>query len=476
MEKLFDPQSIAIVGFSARPGNPGQGVLSNLQTYGYRGQIHLVGRSGGEYEGLTVSRSVDELPDGVDLAVIMTSAAAVPDVLEACGRRGIPFACIESAGFDEFSPEGPALTGQLREIAHRCKIRFTGPNGFGVVSLQEGVFVPFGTITPDWMGAGRVSLLSQSGGLLYHIGCLLTTSGLGLARGVSMGNKADLNEVDLLPYLLDDTRTDVIWLYLEGFADGRRLLDLARSSAKPILMLKSGRTPTSRQALQSHSAALSTDDRVVSAMARQANVIRVDDFQQMVDITKAFSAPPVKGNQLLVFTRSGGTGVMAVDEAEANGFHLMDIPDWFADEVRRCTVADVIRTSNPVDLVTIFDVDSWLHLVTEGTRRLQPDAVVMSYIYSRNWTPSEGWRLAEGLRDLIHRLEIPVLLVVSAGSEVFAALERDLGHPVYREIGAAIQSLAAVRDWQLRSLPMPYPKLQVLSPSTPLCCLRPCRW
>ena len=190
-------------------------------------------------------------------------------------------------------------------------------------------------------------------------------------------------------------------------------------------------------------------------MARQANVIRVDDFQRMADITKAFSAPPVKGNQLLVFTRSGGTGVMAVDEAEANGFHLIDIPDWFADEIRRCTVADVIRPSNPVDLGTIFDVDKWLHLVTEGTRRLQPDAVVMSYIYSRNWTPSEGWRLAEGLRDLSHCLEIPVLLVVSAGGGLFAALERDLGHPVYREIGAAIQSLAAVRDWQLRRQALP---------------------
>lgn len=450
MDQFFFPKSIAIVGFSMREGNQGQSVFDNLQMYGYRGRVYLVGRGGGEYCGEKIYQSVEVLPESADLVVILTSARAAPDALDSCGRRGIRYACVASGGFDEFSPGGSPLTGQLREAARRWDMKVTGPNGFGVVNLQEGVFAPFGNMIPAWMRPGRVSVISQSGGLLFHIGLVLTTGGLGVAKGASIGNKVILNETDFLPYFLQDSGTDTIWLYLESFSNGRKLLAQARSAHKPILMLKSGRTQASHKALQSHSAAMASDDRVVSAVARQANLVRVSDFRQMVEITKAFSAPPVKGNDLLVFARSGGTGVMAVDEAEANGFHLVDLPDWFAEEFRKCCGADVITPSNPIDLGTIFNTDIWLHLLEMACSRLKVDAVVMSYISSPLWSESTAPRLTQAIKELAGKLPIPLVLVVTTEGGEEAALERNLGIPVYREIGDAIHSLAVVRDWWQR--------------------------
>jgi acetyltransferase len=450
--QFFYPKSLAIIGFSLREGNQGQSIFINLNSYGFQSPIYLVGRSGGQYLEHQIYATVEELPECVDLAVIVTGARSVPEALDSCGQRGIKYACIASGGFDEFSPGGSPFTVQLREVARKWNIHFTGPNGFGVVNLQEGVFTAFGNMAPEWMRSGRVSVISQSGGLLYHIGIVLTTGGMGVAKGVSMGNKVNLNETDFLPYLLQDDGTDIIWLYLESFSAGRTLLEQARSAVKPILLLKSGRTLASQHVLKSHTAAMVSDDRVVSAMARQANIVRVSDFRQMVEVTKAFSAPPVRGNDLLVFARSGGTAVMAVDEAEANGFHLVDIPEWFADEFRMCCGPNVITPSNPVDLGTIFNTDTWLHLLEIACHRMKVDAIILSYISSPIWSESVAPHLTQAIKELASNLPIPLVLVVAEEGGEAAALERDLGIPVYREIGDAIQSLATVRDWWRRKI------------------------
>lgn len=447
MDRLFSPRSIAIIGISPREGNLGRGVLDNLREYGYRGQVHLVGRRGGTYDGLPVRTSVDDLPAGIDLAVILTPATTVPDYLEACGRRGIRRACIESAGFDEFSGEGTALQARLIEIARRWEIRFTGPNGLGVVNLPQGVCAPFSPMLRDWIRPGRISVVAQSGGLIHHAGFLLTAAGMGMNKGVSLGNKVSLNETDFLAYLLQDDTTDVIWLYLEGISDGRRLLELARASHKPILMIKAGRGQASQEILHSHTAALVSDDRVVSAAARQANILRTDDFAELINLTKAFTLPPVEGSDMLIFARSGGRAVMAADAAEAHGFRLVAVPPSLAEEIRRYNDADVIRPTNPVDLGAMYDEDAWVHLLAEGVESLRPHAALMSYIYTPAWEAKSARQVAEALRDLARRANVPLAVVPSARAELVSQLERDLGYPVFREVGDAIRALAAARDW-----------------------------
>jgi acyl-CoA synthetase (NDP forming) len=452
LDKLFCPQSIVIVGISPRPDNLGQGVLLNLQEHGYRGAIYLVGRGGSELKGLPVHDSVDELPEGIDLAVILTPAPTVPGYLDACGRRGIRRACIESSGFGEFSAGGPALQAQVVEIARKWGIRFTGPNGLGVINLERGVCVPFAPLTQGWIRRGRVSVLAQSGGLLQHASSLLVAAGMGINKGVSLGNKVDLNEADFLEYLLADEGSDVIWLYLEGFSDGRRLLELARASPKPILLLKAGRGRASQRILHSHAAALASDDRVVSAAARQAGILRVDDFRQMVNLTKALVLPPARGNDLLIFSRSGATAVMAADAAEAHGFRLIDAPPSFLEKIRRHNRADVIAPTNPVDLGAMFDREAWVNLLAEGIAALRPHAAIMSYIYTPSWDRETARQLAEALRDLGRRIEIPLALAPTAKVEEIDALERSLGYPIFREIGDAVHALAVSRDWQQKRM------------------------
>jgi acyl-CoA synthetase (NDP forming) len=397
-----------------------------------------------------VHKSVDKLPPGIDLAVILTPASTVPDYLDACGRQGIRRACIESSGFGEFSAGGPALQAQIVDIARKWDIRFTGPNGLGVINLEHGVCVPFSPMTRDWVRRGPVSILAQSGGLIQHASCLLAAAGMGINKGVSMGNKIDLNEADFLEYLLADEGTGIIWLYLEGFSDGRRLLELARSSPKPILMLKAGRGQASQRILHSHAAALASDDRVVSAAARQAGILRADDFGEMVNLTKALVLPPVRGNDLLVFSRSGGTAVMAADAAEAHGFHLIDIPPSFLTKIRHHNRADVIMPTNPIDLGAMFDLEAWVSLLEEAITTLRPHAAVMSYIYTPSWESETARQLAEALCDLGRRIDVPLAIVPAAKVEEIDALERSLGYPIFREIGDAIQAMAASRDWHRR--------------------------
>jgi acetyltransferase len=451
LDKLFSPDSIAIVGISPRKGNLGRGVLDNLREYGYRGRVHLVGRGGGTYDGLPVQTSVADLPDGIDLAVILTPAATVPGYLEACGRRGIRRACIESAGFDEFSDEGAALQARLIEIARRWEIHFTGPNGLGVVNLPEGVCAPFSPMLRNWIRPGRISVVAQSGGLIHHAGFLLTAAGMGMNKGVSLGNKVDLNENDFLAHLLEDDTTDAIWLYLEGIADGRRLLELARAARKPLLMIKAGRGGASREILRSHTAALAGDDRVVSAAARQANIVRAGNFAELINLTKAFALPPVAGRDLLIFARSGGRAVMAADAAEAHGFRLAAVPPSFLEEVRRHNRADVIRPTNPVDLGAMYDEEAWVHLLEEGVESLRPHAALMSYIYTPAWEARSAGQVAADLRDLARRINLPLAVVPSARADVVGDLERDLGYPVFGEVEDAIRALAASRDWHARA-------------------------
>jgi len=450
MDRFFHPKSIAIIGFSLKEGNQGQSVLGNLERFGYRGGIYLVGRSGGDYNGRKILPSVEALPERVDLAVILIAPAAVPEILEACGEHGIRCACIATGGFDELMQGGSPLTRPLREIAKKWKIHFTGPNGFGVINPAEGVFIPFGVESPEWLGPGRVSFVSQSGGLLYHVGNLLTSAGLGTSMGVSMGNKVNLNESDFLPYFEADPGTDVILLYLESISNGRELMHQALRSEKPILMLKSGHTQASQKALQSHSAAMATDDRVVDAMARQAGILRVDDFRQMIQLARAFVGPRIRGNQLLILARSGGAGVMAVDEAIAHGFDLIEFPDEYARELQKYFKEDVIRPCNPLDIGTIFNMDVWLELVESACLHLRPDAILLAYLSQPDWPEDQVARFNQQVQALGWRFDIPIALVVNAKGTQVASFERQPASLIFEEVGEAVQSLAAVRDWNQR--------------------------
>jgi len=460
VDKIFYPSSVVVIGVSERPDNLAANIIRNLIAFNYNGDIHAVGLQAGEIHGVPILASIDELPEGIDLAVILTPAATVPELLEACGRKGIRRAVIESGGFTEFSKAGRELQKQVRAVARRWGMRFVGPNCISVVNMENGLCLPFARLDPQAARRGPVSVLAQSGGVSITYLILLSETGLGANKVVSMGNKADLDEVDYLTYLLDDPGTGVICLYLESMEEGRRLLELAGSSPKPIIVQKANTGRASAQIAFSHTAALANDDAIVDAALRQADVTRAASFEEAVGLAQGFTLPPVAGDDLLIISRSGGHAVVAADVAEDHDFRLRPIPKDFANEVRRMFRADVIAPTNPLDLGAIFDFDIYGRIVEESLHALNPSALLLVHTYSSGPEATTSLRLARRLGHLSREMEKPLAFCAFAQRREVEDLKRETEIPVFTEIETAVRALAASRDRHAsppRLLPLPSP-------------------
>jgi acetyltransferase len=449
MQRIFYPDSIVVIGVSERPDNLARTIVANLCSFGYKGRLFAVGRRGGVVQGIPIATSLDEVPDGLDLAVILTPAATVPDLMEACGRKGIRRVVIESGGFSEFSQEGRRLEQRLVEIAHRWDMRFVGPNCISVVNLENGVCLPFGDMSAGNARLGPASVVSQSGGVSLTYVDRLCVAGVGVDKAVSIGNKTDLNENDYLEYLLQDPGTKIVCLYLESIGDGRRLMNLARSSKKPIIVHKVNRGEASHRVALSHTAALADDDQIVSAALRQVGIIRAEDFRESVAIAQGLTLPPVRGKRLVVISRSGGHAVIAADAAERYGFQLAPLSDEFTEHVRGLFPADVIAVTNPIDLGVIFDFDMYAGIVEECLKMLSPDAVLLINTYTL--AEAEGaHRLARRVEEIVRESGRPIAFCVYSQGNESQVVQQHTSLPVFAEIEDAIRGLAASRDWNLR--------------------------
>jgi acyl-CoA synthetase (NDP forming) len=447
MRKIFYPESLVVLGVSPRAENLGKNIIANLLEFGYRGKIYAVGRERGEVFGIQILSAVEELPEGIDLAVFLTPAPLIPELLDRCGRKGIRWAVIESAGFSEFSEEGRLLEAHLLEVARRWGIRFVGPNCLSIINLENGLCLPFVPVSRSAARPGRVSVVSQSGGVALTYANLLSVPGLGVNKVVSIGNKLDLNELDYLEYLLADPGTELIILYLEGIEDGRRLMELARASEKPILLHKAHRGQASRAIAKSHTAALANDDRVVSAAARQAGLIRVPDFRAAVNCAKALSLPPIQGDQLAIIARTGGHAVISADGAEAAGFRLYQLPEEFLAQVQNLFRAKVIRPTNPLDLGDLFDLRLYAWITEQCLQMEGVDAILLVHTYGAKTEGSQTRELVARVKALSSHYGKPVALVLFSEREELARLERELDWPFFLGIEEALQALAAARDY-----------------------------
>ncbi|HUK51402.1 MAG TPA: acetate--CoA ligase family protein [Terriglobales bacterium] len=446
LQRIFYPNSVVVIGVSERPENLARMIIDNLHNFHYNGKVFAVGRTKGIVHSIPITTSLDDVPDGLDLAVILTPAATVPGLMESCARKGIRCVVIESGGFSEFSEEGRQLEQRLLEIAGRWGMRFVGPNCISVINQEIGLCLPFPSISPTTARLGPASVISQSGGVSVTYLDLLCMAGVGVNKAVSIGNKADLNEVDYLAYLLKDPGTKIVCMYLESVSDGRELMEMARSSTKPIIVHKANRNQSSQQVALSHTAALADDDQVVSAAFHQAGIMRAEDFGEAVAIAQGLTLPPVRGNNLVVISRSGGHSVVAADAAERFGFLLAPLPDDFIKHVRGLIRTDVIALKNPIDLGLIFDFDLYGRIVEECLRMLSPDAVLLVNTYSLN--EAEGaHRLARRVEEIVKESGRPIALCVYSQGVEKQKTQQETSIPVFAEIDDALRGLAASRDW-----------------------------
>ena len=351
MEKFFAPVSVAVIGASATPGKPGNVVIRNIVANGFGGKIYLVNPRGGEIEGLKVHKSIEELPDGIDQAIVTLPARAAPGTIRALGAKGIGAVVLAASGFAEVDHVGAELQAELNAAIAAAGVRVFGPNTTGHVSVPgkfTSSFFPLGKVP-----GGSVSYITQTGNFsgisLRHI---MSAENYGVCRIAGLGNKADLDESDMLDYLGNDEQTESIFLYLESIKDPKRFLRIARrvSRDKPVVMLKGGASVEGARAAVAHTGSLAGDGRVIDGALEQAGVTRIHKYSQLFHVAKALAAMPLPaGNRISFLSPSGAFTVCMTDFARANGLEVPDIAEKTRRRLQKISPA-FIRMRNPVDI------------------------------------------------------------------------------------------------------------------------------
>jgi acetyltransferase len=440
MREFFYPNSIAVIGVSSKPDNLGRNIVANLVEYGFEGIVYAVGPSGGVIETRRIYRAVGDIPDHVDLAVILTPAKTVPGILEECGQKGIRRAIIETAGFREYTEEGLRLEEEISRIARQYEMRFIGPNCIGAMNMENGFCVPFPRLK-KFVKAGEVSVITQSGGVGMAVLNLMTNEGLGLNKFVSVGNMLDVSAEDLLEYFITDEGTGLIFVYLESIHDGRRMMDLARQSGKPILTFKANIGKLGQNIALSHTASLASDDKVVDAAFHQAGIVRIRDATSLGNNLKSLRLPPMRGKRLAIISRSGGHAVLAADASELSGFELAHFPDSFLREIEGYFRASVIRLTNPLDLGDLFDLEMYAQIVERTLQLGGVDGVVFLHTSLSEVENLASRQLLEHLMQASERHDKPVAYYISTMAPEVNYLKQKYDFPIFTQVVETVRAL-----------------------------------
>jgi acetyltransferase len=450
MKNLVNPSQVVVIGASDSPQNLARNIVHNLIEFGYRGGIYLLGRKEGFLYGHKIHTSFDPLPDGLDLAVLLVPAVHVPRYLEQCGQKGIKMAVIESGGFGEFDDQRKQLEQQLIDIAERYDMRFTGPNCLGVISYHSGLALPFIQLEPTGLPPGRTSLLAQSGGVGIYFINAFAEANIPIDRFVSLGNKLNIDETDLLRDLRQHHQPDCVCLYLEDIKRGREFYDELKQCEFPVLVQKANTTEAGSRIAQSHTASVAGDDRVISFMLKQAGATRVRDMRSMTNLAVAMRMPPMHGNNLAVVSRSGGHAVIAADLAEHFGFHLPQPSAQTAAEFASYFRAHVIKPINPFDLGDLFDFEVYVKIIENTLADPQIDGVVFIHTYHPQREGETSQKLLHTCAQIAQNSPKPLYVCVVTENSEIERVKKSSKSTIFSDPEDALRALAASRDYAQR--------------------------
>ena len=454
MDFFFNPVGIAVVGATPNPLKGGYAILKNLLT-GYKGNIYPVNPRYSEIEGLPCYPSISSITGHVDLAIVFVPAKLVPAAIEECSAKGVRGVMIESGGFAETGRFGGSLQQSLIDISGRTGVRLWGPNCMGLVDAIDGLVFSFMdpyTLQHGLLIPGRVSLIVQSG--LLSAGFLVDVMSnriSGFSKVCSVGNKIDVNECDLLPYLLRDENTQVVGLYLESFSDGRRFVEICRESTKPVVVLHGGKSAKGAEAAMSHTASLAGNHKIISGSLDQAGVTQARDFHQMIDLCRSLAA--VSGQvggpgRIAILTFSGGSGIVSADFIEEQGLSVAELSTATKNSLGSF-FPDWMPVSNPVDLWPSIekhgggDFDVYSRALSIVLADPNVDAVFLH-------TFAGNFRIGLNMEDLAKQSRTagkPVFVwLIGSHEQAFLFRQEALTHgiPVFHEISRAVKCLAAV--------------------------------
>ena len=440
---LFEPESVAVIGVSQEPGKIGYKILENMIEVGYKGKIFPVNPKGGQALGLDILTNVEDIEGSVDVAVIAIPARFVYDAVVSCAKKNVKFLTIISSGFSEI--------GNLEEeqrvlkYAHKHNMRVLGPNIFGHYSSKVSLNATFG---PRDIKPGNVAIITQSGALGIAMIGKTAVQNIGLSAIISVGNKTDINESDLLEYLIEQDETKIILMYIEGILEGERLVEVLKRATKkkPVIVIKSGRSKRGAVAAASHTGSLAGSDKVFDAIMRQCGVLRAESIQEALEWSKFLSHTPIpSGRNTIIITNGGGVGVMATDACEKYDIKLYDDQEKLK-ETFESVAHGFGSTKNPVDITGEATKADYLKALKEALVDDNIQSVIALYCETAMMDSQELTEMIDEMYGQYQAKGKPITFSVFGGErteEAITVLHKN-NVPVYRDVYDGVSCLGAL--------------------------------
>ncbi|MFC2157223.1 acetate--CoA ligase family protein [Acidobacteriota bacterium] len=462
LDALFKPKSVAIIGASNNPLSIGHIVIQNLVDHNFKGPIYPINPKSNAIKSFKAYPSISDVPDEIDLVNISIKNTIVPHVLEECGKKGVKFAIVHTAGFKEVGAEGLELEKHIVEIAHKYGMRIYGPNSQGIQNSDPEISV-YANFTFVPMNPGNISIVAQSGGVGETLKLHLYKAGIGMRMYASFGNEADVSMNEIIDYYGQDDETKVIMVHIETLKDPAGFLKVASRTTpkKPILALKSGKTSEGAVAVASHTGSLMEQDTLADAIFEKSGVIRFHSQEEMIQTAMAFSRQPVPtGNRVVIVTNTGGPAIISVDECIAAGLKLADLSPSTREELGQLLFTEA-TISNPVDVVATAGPEQYGGTVEALLKDPNIDSLLLNFV-----TPpfvdciGVARKLAE-IGKTATKPIVSVVMTIERWDEVIRLI-RESGIPVYDFPETASKVLAAMTEYgQIRQREEPvYPTFE----------------
>jgi len=449
---LFKPRGHAIIGASAAPGKIGNSIIRNMIHSGYEGKIFPINPKGGKVFDIPMLTSVDEISGECDLATIVVPAPYVFDAVKDCAKKHIKFLSIITSGFSEVGEN--RLEKEIVTYANNHGMRVLGPNIFGIYSAQAHMNATFG---PPNVTPGNVAIITQSGALGIAMIGKTQVENIGLSSIISIGNKSDIDEADLIEYLVEDEQTKVIFMYMEGVKDGVRLIEVLKKATriKPVVVIKSGRSKRGAMAAASHTGSLAGADGVFAAIMNQCGVHRAIDIQEALDWCKFLSqnTHPV-GENAIIITNGGGVGVLAADACEANNIHLFDDLKTLENAFKE-SVPSFGSVKNPIDITGGASMIDYEKCIVDAFNHKDIHSIICLGCETSVLT---GETFKKTILDIhrTHGAKKPVVYSFVGGKDIEEGIKflKSEGVPIYSDIGQAVSCLGKIyTDYRNRKAP-----------------------
>ena len=451
MESFFTPESVALVGASATPGKIGNSVLVALGKQDYKGKVYPINPKQESILGIKCYPSLDAINEKVDLVVVCIDLAECGPIMNTCANKGIHNVVIVSGGGKELGGDRAAMEAEVKELSLKHKIRVIGPNCIGMFNAANRLDCAFqGQERMVRSKLGNVAFFSQSGTM--GISMLESADVFGLSKMISFGNRSDVDEADMIWYAANDPQTKVVGLYVEGFGDGRKFINTAKrvmkEKKKPIIIWKSGRTEAGAKQAASHTGSLGGSNAIIMGVFKQAGIISVDSYQELVGVLKALAwQPPAKGNRVAMTSNGAGPMIGGIDQLERLGLTIGKLsPELLKKMKERFPPTVPIHNGNPADVGGGANADDYRFVIQQFLDEKNIDIAMPWFVFQDD--PLEE-TIVEYLAELSNKKQKPILAGGNGGpyTEKMTKLIEANNIPVYSDLRTWVAAASALSQW-----------------------------